>query len=44
VNHFAVEFPEFGKHFGLFIFVKIFLTGIEEVLVFLLNVFGVKIA
>ena len=34
MDHFAVEFPKFGQHLFLFVFVKIFLTGIEEVLIF----------
>jgi hypothetical protein len=44
VNHFAVEFPEFGKHIFLLVFVKVFLAGIEETLVFFFDVFGIKIA
>jgi hypothetical protein len=44
VNHFAVEFPKFGKHLFLFVFVKVFLAGIEEMLVFFFDMLGVKIA
>jgi hypothetical protein len=44
VDHFAVEFPKFGQHLSLFVFVKIFLAGIEEMFVFLFDVLGVKVA
>jgi hypothetical protein len=44
VNHFPVEFPEFRQHLFLLILAQIFLGGIKETLVFLLDVPGIEFA